>query len=137
VLDVEVRADTRTGAPETLSQEAACTLSKENKGPCEAFVRLVELGIALKIAPLPQHPACWEHQVDQRWWICLNGHKESKRNSDGFDVPSFECVVKYNGWPAGMFGPGGGIIAAGEGANESTFIEALVAAKQRAEAAAS
>lgn len=102
--------------------------------PCEAFVRLCELAQALKIKPLPEHPACWEHQVDERWWICINGHKDGPRkNSDGFDVPPFECVLKYNGWPAGMFGPFGGIVAAGSCANEGTFIEALVAAKRRAE----
>jgi len=101
---------------------------------CEAFVRLCELALALKIKPLPEHPACWEHDVDGHWWICINGHKETVKNSDGFDVEPFDCVVKWNGWPAGIFSPAGGVIAAGACANENTFIEALVAAKARAEA---
>lgn len=103
-----------------------------NGQPCEAFIRLLELGIALNIKPLNQQEACWEHAVDDHWWICINGHKEARKNSKGFAVPPFECVVEWNGWPAGMFGPGGGIIAAGACANEGTFIDALIAAKRAA-----
>jgi hypothetical protein len=33
--------------------------------------------------------------------------------------------VEYNGLPAGIFNPRGGVIAAAEGADEATFIEAL------------
>jgi len=32
-------------------------------------------------------------------------------------VPPFNCYVEFNGWPAGVFNPFGGIIAAGELAN--------------------
>ena len=106
---------------------------KDRTGPCEAFIRLCELGLALKIKPLNQQDGCWEHAVDEHWWICINGHNEPCKNSDGFEVPAFNCVVKWNGWPAGMFDPRGGIIAAGSCANEGTLIEALVAARKRAE----
>jgi len=37
------------------------------------------------------------------------------------------CAVLYNGWLAGVFSPAGGWIAAGEGANENTFIAACKA----------
>lgn len=97
-----------------------------------AFGKLADLCIALGQHPLNKHAGCWEHQVDERWWVCINGHPEPRKNSDGFEVPQFDCVVKYNGWPAGMFGPYGGIIAAGDCANEETFIEALEAATKRA-----
>lgn len=100
-------------------------------GPCEAFVRVMELGIALGIKPLPEHDGCWEHQVDDTWFIACNGHMEPKkmRKHPELDALSpYTVYVEYNGWPAGNFGYHGGVIAAGEGANENTFIAALLAA---------
>jgi hypothetical protein len=44
------------------------------------------------------------------------------------ELPAMTCMVTYNGWPAGMLGPFGGIIAAGDAANERSFIDALRAA---------
>lgn len=46
----------------------------------------------------------------------------------------FECVVWFNGWLAGVMDPYSGIIAAGEAANEGTFI-AAIRARIEAEAA--
>lgn len=99
---------------------------------CEAFAVLCSLGMAMGAAPLNKHAGCWEHQVDGQWWLAVNGHKEAKTTSKGQSVEPFHCYVEYNGWPAGVFTPYGGIIAAGEGANERTFLLAM----QRAEAEA-
>ena len=41
------------------------------------------------------------------------------------ELPPYTMRLSYNGWPAGIVNSGGGIIAAGEAANEGTFIEAL------------
>lgn len=94
----------------------------------EAFVRCAELGLALGVTSINKLPGCWEHQVDERWWIAMNGHRENIKASDGFEVPPFNIAIKYNGWPAGIIGAHGGIIAAGSCANEDAFIEALLAA---------
>ncbi|MOA58861.1 hypothetical protein D3C78_1833450 [compost metagenome] len=40
-------------------------------------------------------------------------------------IPSYHAAVEYNGWPAGIIGYEGGVIAAGEAASEESFIEAL------------
>lgn len=93
---------------------------------CEAFEALCELCMALGEAPANKHPDCWECKVDERWSIAFNCHKEPKRSSlSDVVVQPFNCYVQYNGWPAGVFDPTGGVIAAGEGANEDTFIAAL------------
>lgn len=104
-----------------------------SKGPCEAFMRAIELGVALEIKPLPEHEGCWEHKVDDQWFIALNGHKDKQalKGRPTMLIDPYTAYVEYNGWPAGLFGYHGGTIAAGEGANESTFIAALVAAKER------
>ena len=91
---------------------------------CEAFGVLAELGIALDAAPLTKHAGCWECQIDKQWLIAVNGHKQPMRWRD-ITVDPFHCYVEYNGWPAGIFTPYGGTIAAGEGANEDTFIAAM------------
>jgi hypothetical protein len=105
-----------------------------DKGMCEAFMRCVELAIALKIPKLPDHDGCWEHQVDDTWFIAMNGHKEKQvLKGREIAIEPYTVYVQYNGWPAGLFDYYGGTIAAGEGANENTFIAALVAAKERSQ----
>ena len=99
---------------------------------CEAFAKLCDMAIALGAAPMNKHAACWEHQVDAQWWVAFNGHPEAKETSKGHQVEPFHCYVEYNGWPAGIFMPYGGCIAAGEGANENTFIAALARAEAEA-----
>lgn len=48
------------------------------------------------------------------------------------EVPAFHCYVEFNGWPAGLLSPYDGTFAAGEAANEETFIAALEQATERA-----
>lgn len=92
----------------------------------EAFGAIAELCIALGDDPLTKHEACWECTIDERWKIAVNGHKEPQKSSmSEVPIEPFHCYVQYNGWPAGIFTPFGGIIAAGEGANEHTFIAAV------------
>lgn len=97
-------------------------------GICEAFVALAELALSLGVPPLSTIDGCWEHQVDARWHVCVNGHNAAVKNSEGVEVHPFTCMVKFNGWPAGAFRPYGGIMAAGDVANEDVFLAALRAA---------
>lgn len=90
----------------------------------DAFLLIADLAKLLDAAPLNKHSGCWEVVLDSEWRIAVNGHREEKQSSLG-KVAAFHCVVGYNGFPAGMFHPYGGIIAGGSQANESTFIEAL------------
>jgi hypothetical protein len=105
----------------------------------EAFNDVALLIMALGEFPLHKHEGCFVYQIDGQWRMAVNGHREVKSGIDEggayFEVPPFSCLLWYNGWPAGCFNPTGGIIAAGEGANEQTFIEAVKAATARANAA--
>lgn len=101
-------------------------------GYSEAFVRVVQLADALRVCRIDKRPGCWEQQVDERWWVAVNGHPHEIKCSHGAAVPPLSVYVEFNGWPAGYFGPGGGVIAAGDAANESNFIEALEDARARA-----
>ena len=58
--------------------------------------------------------------VDGAWKITINGKSEACDN-----IPPYGVLVEFNGWPAGILDPGGGVIAAGEAANEDTLIAAL------------
>lgn len=89
------------------------------------FLLLCELGEKDNIPPLNEHVACWERKIDDQWWIAVNGHRDAIKNSRGGTVPPFNCIVEFNGWPAGMFDPYGGIIAVGDAANEEAFAAAL------------
>lgn len=94
---------------------------------CEAFAALAHLCCALGASPPGQFPQCWELQIDDRWWIAFNGHEYPVTCTAGVTVEPFHCYVKFNGWPAGVFAPRGGVIAAGEVANEDAFLTAVKA----------
>ena len=100
---------------------------------CMAFYKLCELCIALGQAPANKHPECWVHQVNTLWAIAFNAHADPKPCSLGVTVQPFHCYVQFNGWPAGVFNPYGGQIAAGECANEAAFLEAMDAAIAKAQ----
>ena len=93
----------------------------------EAFAEIAALANRLGIHDITRFPGCWEHQIDEHWWMAVNGHREKIACSSGEKVPPFSAYVRFNGWPAGVIDPAGGIIAAGEVANEDAFIEALKA----------
>lgn len=101
------------------------------------FGAIAELALALGVRDLCQRDGCWAHQVDDRWWLAVNGKREPQsvvvtaRGGGGEEVsvPQYSAVIYYNGWPAGIVDPFGGVLAAGEGANEDTFLAALAEAK--------
>lgn len=100
----------------------------------EAFSEIAELAKVLDVKDIGKLPGCWEYQIDDQWWIAVNGHSEAIECSTGSKVDPFNCYVQYNGWPAGLFDPYGGTIAAGTGANEDNFIAAIKAAIDRVSA---
>ena len=91
------------------------------------FVLVAELAKKDGVARIDKLDGCWERQIGEQWWIAINGHTELVDCSRGAKVPPFNCYVEFNGWPAGIFSPYEGMIAAGEAANEETFAAAIEA----------
>ena len=96
-----------------------------NTGPNEAWLGICALAIkdGVKIPEIPD--GIYRRDIAE-WKITFNGTNEDKVDA-GIDLPKFEAYVQYNGWPAGLIGPAGGILAAGAAANEDTFIAAIEA----------
>ena len=97
---------------------------------CEAFAKIADLACVLGAVNLKKREGCWEHQIDKHWFIAINAHETTTKTKAGIEVEPFGCYVEFNGWPAGLFTPFGGMIAAGELANECTFIKAVEKAIQ-------
>ena len=95
----------------------------------EAFMLLADTLIATGDAPINGKMV---HLDLGEWKVWVNGCKEEKKTPTGVDVPCGNAWIEYNGWPAGMISPFGGVIAAGSCANEQTFCEALERAKRGA-----
>jgi hypothetical protein len=93
------------------------------------FAGIVELAIAKGAQSIRDLPGCWEMQIDAEWWVAVNGHAETTPCSHGAEVAPYTAYLEYNGWPAGIVNPKGGIVAAGEAANEGTLLRALEAAR--------
>lgn len=91
-----------------------------------AFWLIAELCSAHGLAPLNKHRGCVVVEAGA-WRITVNGHNRPARAHGGSRllIPRFTAMVEFNGWPAGSLNPYGGVIAAGEAANEDTLIEAL------------
>ena len=73
-----------------------------------AFARVVDLAQALGVRAINTLDGCWEHQVDEKWWVAVNGHREPVKCSTGAEVPPFHCYIESNGLPAGLLTPRGG-----------------------------
>jgi len=65
-----------------------------------------------------------EVKIDSQWAIALNGSSDPAPWR-GADVPPFHFALDYNGFPAGLFSPAGGLMAAGSIVNEAALIAAL------------
>ncbi len=97
----------------------------------EAFHLIVQLYDATDGSPLNEYDGAWVYRIDGSWTVAINGHDSAVHvgpdKSMDFDLPPYHMAVWYNGWIAGLVTPDGGSMAAGEGANEDTLIEALKA----------
>ena len=100
----------------------------------EAFIAVMELAESRGVSKINQLDGCWSYQIDDQWWIAVNGHTVAVESPvsplSGLTatVEPFSVFVEFCGWPAGFLDPFGGIIAAGAAANEDTFIAAVKAA---------
>ena len=92
-------------------------------------MKIAELANTLGVEKINEFEGAWLHQLDDNWTIAVNGHSKKIKcdpeGTMGADIPPYSAAVWWNGWLAGLISPGGGTIAAGELANEDTFIEAL------------
>ena len=95
------------------------------KNISKAFALIMRLAEKDKVKAINKLDGCWERRIDDNWQISLNGHPHTVLNSRDMEVLGFSCLIEFNGFPAGMLDPAGGIIAAGQAANEDTFIEAI------------
>jgi hypothetical protein len=99
----------------------------------EIMTTIAELARTLGVHHINQLVGCWEMDVNEDWWFALNGHDDVVVCSHGVKVQPYTAYVEWQGWPAGMVDPYGGMLAAaGESANEDTFLAAL---RQRIEMA--
>ena len=91
----------------------------------KAFIKIVDLAFAVGANPLSKHAGCWEYRIDEQWEIAVNGQAVVTRCSHGVEIDPFYCYVQFNGWPAGVLSPAGGMMAAGSSANEEELMAAL------------
>lgn len=85
----------------------------ETRAVSEAFLLIMELGLALGVNPVTQFAGCWEHRLGERWLVALNGHRTLVTTSTGAEVPPFHVYVERDGWPVGLLTPFGGTMLPG------------------------
>lgn len=103
-----------------------------------AFIKAIELADALGVEKINRMAGCWTHQVDDVWWLAINGHQDDRSVSSSkgmsstspVSVPPYAMYVEANGWAAAICDPFGGTIL-GEH-SEDEFIAALDRAIARA-----
>lgn len=86
-----------------------------------AYVAAIESAVAHGCPKPLREVWSWEVPGDGGTWrLTFNGTAEEAEL-----IPAYHLSVQWNGWPAGILGPAGGIIAAGAAANEQALIAAL------------
>lgn len=93
----------------------------------ESFYEVVLLAGALGVKRINEIAGCWEPEPFGGWRVAVNGHAVETKDSRGFAVPAFSLAVWWGDWPAGVIGMDGGTFAAGEAANEDSFVAAVKA----------
>ena len=78
-----------------------------------------------RLADLPD--SIYRRQVGESWRVVFNGSESKVTPEDAAELDPFHIYVEFNGFPAGVFGPFDGVIAAGTAANEDAFIAAIEA----------
>ena len=95
------------------------------------FLTMGALCHARGLTPLNRHPGAVQVVVDEHWTFWINGSQGPVASPKGEGtLGRFEAYVEFNGWPAGILDPAGGVLAAGEVANEDTFRAAILRALQ-------
>lgn len=94
-------------------------------GISTAFSACVALGLKGGVRDLPNTGDGTYSREFGKWKILLNASDQEVEIREGSPkLPPLNVYVEFNGWPAGIINPYGGVIAAGECANEDLFIEA-------------
>jgi len=96
-----------------------------NQPISEAFSEIANLAMRLGVTNINQREGCWEHRIDDKWWIAINGHPEPVRCSKGAEVPAYNAYVEFNGWPVGLINPYGGALVRCTDDAEGDLINAL------------
>lgn len=93
----------------------------------QAFYEIALLGKRLGVENVGAMQGCWEHQIDDHWWIALNGHDTPTLCSKADNpIEPFTAYLEYNGLPAGIVDTYGGcFVRLGDRSGEDVFIEAL------------
>ena len=98
-------------------------------GVPEIYAKAIEYAISIGFENIKDLKGCHVLAIDDHWTIAINGHSDATRAAPdgamGCSVPPYHVGVWWHGWLAGIVGPGGGEFAAGSGANEDSFIEAI------------
>ncbi len=93
----------------------------------EVFLRIAERMGREYGVPLPKR-LLEVGNPDVGWHVVLNPTDTSIG-----EVESFAAHACWNGWPAGIIDPDGGVLAAGELANERTLLSWLESDQQQSE----
>lgn len=93
-----------------------------------AFVKLVDWATTKGAQSIKDLPGCWEHDIDAHWWVAINGKGQSTDCSRQVAVPAYHAYLEFNGFPAGLIAPNGGVLADGSVANEEALLAALAEA---------
>lgn len=93
----------------------------------EAYGKIAEWAVA---NGAKGEPTVWARDLDKRWHVVVNRCPTTQAyERDGLmgisQLEPYQAAVFFNGWLAGLLSPFDGEFAAGSGANEDSFIEAL------------
>lgn len=96
----------------------------------ELFTVVCELAIKDGAAPLKEKfpGKCWEKQLNEQWFIAVNGNDAEVKCSKGVTVPPFHAYGERDGCPTFLCNPYGGTtghIGSYEHDDESEAIEVI------------
>ncbi len=98
----------------------------------EVFSSIGSLAWWLGYRDIAHNEGLTEFDIDERWDVAINPHREDMRDARGCNVPPKSMALYYNGWPAGVVTAHTGTISAGKVANEDALLDAIEKARHKA-----
>lgn len=89
-----------------------------------SFVAMMHMAERLGVKDMHRMKRCWELQVDEHWWIAVNGKPIAIKCSKGQEISPYHMYVEYDGNVAGLVNVKLGKFVAYKDANEKAFIDA-------------
>ncbi len=81
---------------------------KKKREVSELFMLIAALAVREGGKDISDHEGCWEHDINEKWRVAVNGHEETVKTEFGLSVPPYAALITHLDFPVGILNAVGG-----------------------------